>query len=159
MVRARKGFTLVELLVVIGIIALLISILLPALNLAREQARTSQCLSNLRQIGQGFQMYANEFKGYVAPGFIRSYPPGGRGNETWATMFVVRGYIKGASQTDFYKGGSPAGENAWDTTFTSGNTVFRCPSANEKIYVQGTGPDSDEPWGFPSKQDEHNSFG
>jgi prepilin-type N-terminal cleavage/methylation domain-containing protein/prepilin-type processing-associated H-X9-DG protein len=60
----RKGFTLVELLVVIGIIALLISILMPALNNARTQARTIQCLSNLRQLTTAFQMYCNNNKGH-----------------------------------------------------------------------------------------------
>ena len=57
------GFTLVELLVVIGIIAVLVAMLLPALNKARAQARSTVCLSNLHQIGIGLNAYAHDHRG------------------------------------------------------------------------------------------------
>jgi prepilin-type N-terminal cleavage/methylation domain-containing protein/prepilin-type processing-associated H-X9-DG protein len=61
--RSKHGFTLVELLVVIGIIALLISVLLPALNAARESAARTKCLSNIRQMALAIVMYCTDNKG------------------------------------------------------------------------------------------------
>ena len=71
----NSGFTLVELLVVIGIIALLISILLPALNKARAAANRTSCLARMRELGNASQMYAAENMGYFPPIWCSSdYP-------------------------------------------------------------------------------------
>ncbi|MGB7159517.1 MAG: prepilin-type N-terminal cleavage/methylation domain-containing protein [Tepidisphaeraceae bacterium] len=76
-VTKRHGFTLVELLVVIGIIALLISILLPALNKARQAANLVGCQSNLRQIGQACLIYAAGSKGLAPWGEVYQNGPDG----------------------------------------------------------------------------------
>jgi prepilin-type N-terminal cleavage/methylation domain-containing protein/prepilin-type processing-associated H-X9-DG protein len=129
--RSTKGFTLVELLVVIGIIALLISILLPSLNRAREQANRIKCASNLRQIGYGIQLYANENNGnyprtYFNPAqaTVRSDNYGGQNNAGTAFSFAPAGSA------------SPVGTNNVTASFflilkTQDLTsdVFVCPSS------------------------------
>jgi prepilin-type N-terminal cleavage/methylation domain-containing protein len=74
----RNGFTLVELLVVIGIIALLLGILLPTLSRAREAANRIKCASQLRQIGQFAAMYAGSYNNFLPLGYISydTYAPG-----------------------------------------------------------------------------------
>jgi prepilin-type N-terminal cleavage/methylation domain-containing protein/prepilin-type processing-associated H-X9-DG protein len=88
--HGRHAFTLVELLVVIGIIALLISILLPTLNRAKEQANLVACASNLRQIGQLVQIYTAENHGYLPYGCAEMLPGtenAGTYNGWWDTPY------------------------------------------------------------------------
>ncbi len=87
----RRAFTLVELLVVIGIIAVLIGVLLPALNKARKSARAVQCLSNLRQMGNAWTMYLNDAKGRLPDSIWTTPAPltagSAQGNEVVWTGF------------------------------------------------------------------------
>jgi prepilin-type N-terminal cleavage/methylation domain-containing protein len=79
--RRIRAFTLIELLVSIAIVAVLLGVLLPSLASARAQARRIKCLSNLRQLGQTFHMYAGDYRGramplaYTAPAIVGNGPP------------------------------------------------------------------------------------
>src|SRR2546423_6320472 len=104
--RRRTAFTLVELLVVIGIIALLVSILLPTLNRARESAKAVQCLSNLRQIGNAEVMYATAWKGWAVPHMQGRILNGNIATRDWRGNPAFKQFL-GLSNRRIYVGNPP----------------------------------------------------
>lgn len=141
------GFTLVELLVVIGIIAVLISMLLPALNKARQAAQMAVCQSNLRQIGQGYHLYASEHRGALVP-YGGYYYPGLFGQQAASDpsvflyqdgsnrgYLIFRGQVEGLSSNPAFNppGGVPHGNyqgllHLYMNGYLKAPAVYYCPS-------------------------------
>ena len=107
----RRGFTLVELLVVIAIIALLMGILMPVLQMARRQAKSVVCTSNMRQIGLGANLYAEAWDSYIPRG------KGGGTGEAWYQLFMP------------YLAQTPIGKDYRSVK------IYRCPSYPDKAQT------------------------
>lgn len=126
MKRSRVGFTLVELLVVISIIALLIAILLPTLSGAREAARASVCASRLKQIGIAYVLYAQDYQEYINPTTIQSrqYWDGAISSRPWHERFSRIG---------------PFSPNDYGLIYTDGDfngrVSYLCPSESRNTFT------------------------
>jgi len=129
MKRDRSGFTLVELLVVIAIIGVLVALLLPAVQAAREAARRSSCSNNLKQIGLSLHNYHDTYLSFP-PGWIDTDGVGSNSGRlhAWSTFilpFMEENNIYENIAVDFGSATSPANVNGAGATIDG----YRCPSS------------------------------
>ncbi len=130
MKKLVRGFTLVELLVVIGIIALLVGILLPALAKARDQANTVVCASNMRQFYQLWTLYADDYHQHALPCYYQTGPPAQSSDaeiDWWQYENLGRELGKAGQPGNSASSTGQQGYMLGDWTIQA--SVLRCPSA------------------------------
>ena len=167
--RQIRAFTLVELLVVVAIIAVLVALLLPSLNRARESAKATACASNLHQIALGFQMYRNDWNNFMGPlNSANSYNANGTA-KSYGMWDCIGPYV-GRKEWGGISGipGTPKEFGSfWSTRPQPENfrkSVFACPQElntiawdkgyAESVYLQPVGyfsGNNPRPWSVPRK--------
>lgn len=140
-ISKRRGMTLVELLVVMAIIAILIGLLLPAVQYAREAARRMQCANNLKQLGLAMHHYHDTLRCFP-PAFVNHGPYGTTPfsfTHGWAPFILP--YIERQQLHDRYRWDVPLYHPDNQSVMTVHVKVFQCPSAPEQNrYSSGYGP-------------------
>ena len=141
----RDGFTLIELLVVVAIIAVLISILLPSLGKAREQARAVKCAANMRQWGIGVSLYAASYDGVLpAKGDDGSSTnPVGYWNDSSLWFNAIPSQLNSGNlgYNDIQISSQPINPSGPPLPIGGMNSIFVCPDASMVQGVNGTPPD------------------
>ncbi len=152
--HARSGFTLVELLVVIAIIGILIALLLPAVQAAREAARRMHCSNNLKQIGIALHNYHDTMKSFP-PGFIAGMTTATRTQPQWGWSALILPYLEQGPVHEAAQVKRLTLLAALDAATTNSTisdallttlSAYRCPSDIAADYVTGTNVASERVW-------------
>lgn len=135
-----QRFTLIELLVVIAIIAVLVSMLLPALSQAREKARSSLCVNNLKQCGLVFQLYADDHQGII-PAYVNA---DATSNQPWFWTLAGLGYLEAVPSAEIEKrritwcpSTAPVGNANAASLHAYGMPIIELANADERQYTRG----------------------